>query len=43
MPIHLVIAYAVFIAVPAGLSISIAIRKRKVERRIEKRRAEFEG
>ncbi len=34
MPIYLIIAYGIFCAVPLGLAISIAVRRRRVELRI---------
>jgi heme exporter protein CcmD len=36
MPVYVVIAYAVFILVPTGLSLSIALRRREVERQIDR-------
>lgn len=34
MSIHLILAYGVFCAVPLGLALSIALRRRRVERAI---------
>ena len=34
MPIYLVVAYIIFCMVPVGLALSIAARRRKVEREI---------
>ena len=34
MPIYLIIAYIVFILVPAGLAVSIAVRRRRVRKEI---------
>ncbi len=35
MRIYLIIAYGVFIVVPLGLALSIHVRRRRVERKIE--------
>lgn len=36
MPIYLILAYAIFCLAPVGLAISIAVRRRRVERDIER-------
>ncbi|MGC9349616.1 MAG: hypothetical protein ACP5JG_15875 [Anaerolineae bacterium] len=41
MTIYLVVAYAIFIIVPVGLSLSITLRRREIEREITSWRAEL--
>jgi len=36
MPIHLILAYTLFITLPLGLALSIGIRRRKMQKKLKR-------